>query len=165
MMLPMTPITRRLMPAAPPRSARNETARDDTASSLYEHAAGLLASAGALEAAARTPGAAVALGPTLACLEASFGALVGVTEQLGGHAVEPRSEERVRAGTRPAAWEVDRRFRDLINAVEAARVTCAYARDVVGPVQACARSLRLIDVAADAASDRPDDGPPGEIGS
>jgi hypothetical protein len=58
----------------------------DPAQALYEHAAGLLASAGALRAAAHEPGTAAALGPTLACVEASLDALADVAEQLRNHA-------------------------------------------------------------------------------
>jgi hypothetical protein len=131
------------MPAAPLRGVASATdgraAARDPAPVLYEQAAGLLASAGALNAAAHTQGAGAALGPTLACLEASFGALVGVAEQLRGQAVPPRSEAGVAlADTRPATWEVERRFRALIDAVETTRIACAHARDAVRPVEACA---------------------------
>jgi HEAT repeat protein len=115
----------------------------DSAHALYEHAAGLLASAGALRAATREPGTAAALGPTLACVEASLDALADVAEQLRDHAVEQRSGTgAVRHATGLAGWEVEARFRDFIDALESSRVACAYARVAVGPVQSCARHTR-----------------------
>ena len=60
MMLTMPPMTRRLMPAAPLRGAGSATAERaaarDPGPVLYEQAAGLLASAGALNAAAHARG-------------------------------------------------------------------------------------------------------------
>jgi hypothetical protein len=115
----------------------------DPAQALYEHAAGLLTSAGALRAAAHEPGTAAALGPTLACVEASLDALADVAEQLRNHAVERRTETRaVRHATGLASSEVDERFRELIDALESSRAACAYARVAVGPVQSCARHTR-----------------------
>lgn len=64
----------------------------DPARELYEHAAGLLATAQALEAATHTRGAVAAVGPTLACLETSLVALAGATERLRGHALERLTE-------------------------------------------------------------------------
>jgi hypothetical protein len=123
--------------ADPPAAGR------DPVQALYEHAAGLLASAGALRAAAHEPGTAAALGPTLACVEASLDALTDVAEQLGNHAVEPCSEiGPVRHATEPAGSEVEERFRELIDALESSRAACAYARVAVGPVQSCARHTR-----------------------
>lgn len=145
----MTSMKRRLEPAAPLRGVSAATAEcaaaRDPEPVLYEHAAELLASAGALKAAAQAEGAGAALGPTLACLEASFDALVGVAEQLGSQAVSPLSAAGgapVRADTRPATWEVERRFHALIDAVETTRAACAFARDAVRPFQACARLSR-----------------------
>jgi hypothetical protein len=115
-------------------------AEPDPAHALYGHAAGLLASAGALQAAAHAPGAAAALGPTLACLESSLDALAAVAKLLGDQAVEPISESAaVRTEPGLAGSEVEQRFRHLIGALEASRVACAYARVAVGPVQSCAR--------------------------
>jgi hypothetical protein len=115
----------------------------DPAQALYEHAAGLLASAGTLRAAAHEPGTAAALGPTLACVEASLDALADVAEQLRNHAVERRSGTgAVRNATGLAGSEVEGRFRELIDALESSRAACAYARVAVGPVQSCARHTR-----------------------
>jgi hypothetical protein len=115
----------------------------DPVEALYEHAAGFLASAGALRAAAHEPGSAAALGPTLACVEASLDALADVAEQLRNQAVERRSgTEAVRYATGLAGSEVEERFRELIDALESSRAACAYARVAVGPVQSCARHTR-----------------------
>jgi hypothetical protein len=109
----------------------------------YEHAAGLLASAAGLRAAAHEPGAAAALGPTLACLEASLDALTDVGEQLWNHFVGRRSEtEAVRHATGLADAEAEERFREFVHALERSRAACAYARLAVGPVQSCARNTR-----------------------
>jgi hypothetical protein len=115
----------------------------DQAPALYEHAAGLLASAGALRAAAHEPGPAAALGPALACVEASLDALADVAQQLRNQAVEPRFEtSAARRATRPAGSEVEERFHALIDALEGSRAACAYARVAVGPIQSCARHTR-----------------------
>jgi hypothetical protein len=115
----------------------------EPAQAPYAHAAGLLASAGALRAAAHEPGTAAALGPTLACVEASLDALADVAEQLRNHAVERRSGTgAVRHATGFAGSEVDERFRKLIDALESSRAACAHARVAVGPVQSCARHTR-----------------------
>ena len=97
MIVAMTAMTRRPMLVAPFRfdAAAGNPVREagpDPAHALYGQAAGLLASAGALHAAAHAPGAATALGPTLACLEASLDALAAVAKLLGDQAVEPTSE-------------------------------------------------------------------------
>lgn len=59
----------------------------DRAHALYDEAAGLLATAHALEAAAREPEVVAALAPTLACIETSLGALRSVSEQLRDQAL------------------------------------------------------------------------------
>ena len=144
MMVAMTATTRRPMLVAPFRFdvAAGNPAREaepDPAHALHGQAAGLLASAGALQAAAHAPGAAAALGPTLACLEASLDALAAVAKLLGDQAVEPTSESAA-ARTEPALAgpEVEQRFRHLIRALEGSRVACASARVAVGPAQSSA---------------------------
>jgi hypothetical protein len=145
MIVAMTAMTRRPMPVVPVRSDADggspaREAGPEPAHALYGHAAGLLASAGALEAAAHAPGAAAAVGPTLACLEASLDALAAVAGLLGEQAGEPTSQTAgVRTAPGLSGSEVDRRFRHLIGALERSRVACAYARVAVGPVQSCAR--------------------------
>ena len=144
MMVAMTARARRPMPLTRFQSDADAgnppAARRDPAHALYEQAAGLLASAGALQAAAHAPGTEAALGPTLACLEASLHALAGVAERLRDQAVRsPLPTGPMRHETSPAGSEVEERFRDLIEALEHSRVACASARVAVGPVQACAR--------------------------
>ena len=147
MIRPMEPKPRRLKRAPAHREAHSEAAEraiaPDAARSLHEHAAGVLASAGALQAAARTSGSASAIGPTLACLEASFDSLAGVAKHLGDHATGHRRGEMVPTTTVPAEWEIEHRFRDLITAVREAQIACGHARDAVGPVRSCARLARL----------------------
>jgi hypothetical protein len=60
----------------------------DPAHVAYDHAAALLTSARALEAATRDPGAVPALAPTLACLDVSLDALATAVERLRTHALE-----------------------------------------------------------------------------
>jgi hypothetical protein len=103
---------------------------------LYEHAAGLLAVAGALHAASHEPGASAALSPTLACLEASLEALAGAAEQLGIHAAEQVSD----GGASPvdatvARADVRQRFRRVVDALQSARVQTAHAHSAVRPVR------------------------------
>ena len=77
----------------PIHPAQNEpTGGRDPAHALYEHAAGLLASAQALQASAQAPGAVAATAPTLACLEVSLSALNGAIDSLRGGALERLSD-------------------------------------------------------------------------
>lgn len=116
------------------------TADRDPVHVLYEQAAGLLASSGALRAAAHTPGIAAALGPTLACLEASLDALAGVADELGKQAVQSDSEAGATGfGARRTESEIARRFQHLADALEESRVASGYARVAMGPVESCAR--------------------------
>src|SRR6478752_7996639 len=64
----------------------------DPAHELYEHAASLLSTAQALEAATHDPGVVAAVAPTLACFEASLTALAAATERLRRHALERLTE-------------------------------------------------------------------------
>src|SRR3954449_5996440 len=76
-----------LMERTKPMS-RTSTPRDsfaggrDPAHELYDHAAGLLATAQALEAATHAPDAVAATTPTLACVETSLVALGDAVERL-----------------------------------------------------------------------------------
>jgi hypothetical protein len=92
-----------------PRSAALSDDLEAPAVALYEHAAALLAVAGALQAAADEPSVGAALSPTLACLEATLEALAGSAERLGLHAVEQISDGDaagpVRCCARETAWE------------------------------------------------------------
>jgi hypothetical protein len=107
---------------------------------LYEHAAGLLAVAGALQAAAHQPGAAAALSPTLACLEASLEALADAADRLGVHAVEHLFDADSSPAESPVARaEAQQRFKSVVDALQRARAECAFARVAVGPARSCAR--------------------------
>src|SRR3954451_4382797 len=72
------------------RDARAHAPPDgrDPAHELYEHAAGLLAAAQALEVAADAPGSIAAVAPTLTCMQTSLVALAGTVERLRGHTLE-----------------------------------------------------------------------------
>jgi hypothetical protein len=123
--------------------AAERSAAPDPAKLLYEHAAGLLASAGGFDAASRTPGVGAALGPALACLEASLYSLAGAAEHLSARARErPDGGDLKHSLNAPVARGVNQRFRDLVNAIEAAQSACGYARDALGPVHSCRRLAR-----------------------
>jgi hypothetical protein len=107
----------------------------DPAHELYEHAAGLLAAAHALEAAAHAPGAVAAISPTLACLEAALGALAETTERLRGQALERLSEpmlpnEDLRAQRAEIALHLER----LAGVLEQASQVSTSARGAIEPV-------------------------------
>src|SRR3954464_10043291 len=78
----------------PPRTSsgavdtHSSTSGRDPAHELYEHAAGLLATAQALEAATHAPGSIAAVAPTLTCLQSSLVALAGAVDRLRGHGVD-----------------------------------------------------------------------------
>ena len=129
--------------ARPDPEAEGREAAPDGPHALFEPAAGLLASAGALRAAAPGPGAAVSFGPTLACFEASLEVLADVARLLQDQAVERAHPTRVaRTHTGLVGAEVEYRFRHLIDALERSRVACAQARVAVGPVQSGAPRTR-----------------------
>ena len=111
----------------------------DPARDLYDHAAGLLASARALEAAARAPGASAALGPTLACVEASLEALAQDAEHLSEHALGERSQDADR-DVLATRGEAEQRFTLLVAALADARVACAASRTSAGLVLHAGRS-------------------------
>jgi GTP cyclohydrolase IA len=94
----MTPCVLR----APRDPNRQPEAGRGAAHVAYDHAAALLASAQALEAAARASGAIPALAPTLACIEASLEALALTAERLRGHTLERLSDPVLPAGGRAA---------------------------------------------------------------
>ena len=109
----------------------------DPAHELYEHAAGLLESAQALEAAAHARGAVVAVSPTLACLETSLAALADATERLRGQALERLTEpvlpnEDLRAQRAAIALHLER----LAGVLEQASQIARSARDAIEPALA-----------------------------
>jgi hypothetical protein len=110
------------------RSAAAEPAHE-----LFGLAASLLATARALEVAARTPGTATAVQPTLACLESSLEALAEAAGHLSEHG---RAEGAHRVdGTRRAARAVaEQRFKQLAEVLSDAGVACGAARIAAGTV-------------------------------
>jgi hypothetical protein len=109
----------------------------DPAHALYEEAAGLLSAARALEAASRVPGALAALGPTLACVEASLDALGEAATQLGDRAVRrlswpPLTDHDMRTDRTEAV----QRFGRLVVALEDGRDACTRTRASFGPIMA-----------------------------
>jgi hypothetical protein len=115
--------------------SRNATGGRDPAHELYEHAAELLTTAHALEAATHEPGAVVAVSPTLACLEASLVALAGATERLRRHTLERLTEpvlatENLRAHRSEVALHLER----LAGVLEQGSLACTQARDSIEPV-------------------------------
>jgi hypothetical protein len=130
----MTALTTFMTTTAPPIDRAPSGGRDP-ARELYEHAAGLLATAQALEAATHTRGAVAAVGPTLACLETSLVALAGATERLRGHALERLTEpvlanDDLRAHRADIALQLGR----LAGVLEQASLASAHARDSVEPM-------------------------------
>ncbi len=125
-------------------TARHRPQRDsavtggrDPAHELYEHAAGLLASAQALEAATHSRGAVVAVSPTLACLEAALAALADATERLRAQALERLTEpvlpnEDLRAQRADVALQLER----LAGVLEQASQISTSARGAIDPVLA-----------------------------
>jgi hypothetical protein len=109
----------------------------DPAHKLYEHAAGLLASAQALEAATHARGAVVAVSPTLACLETSLAALADATARLRAQALERLTEpllpnEDLRAQRADVALQLER----LAGVLEQASQITTGARGAIEPVLA-----------------------------
>jgi hypothetical protein len=135
----MTPLAESMVRA--PRTddvpSRFATRGRDPAHELYEHAAGLLTTAQALEAATLEPGAVAAVGPMLACWEASLAALAGASERLRRHALERLTEpvlatESLRAQRADVALQLER----LAGVLEKGSLACTRAHDSLGPVLA-----------------------------
>lgn len=112
-------------PNSPPLAAR----RDDTSNAdgqragpsgqgLFDAAADLLVAARALAANAGAPDSSMALGPTLACVEASLEALAEAADRVG----EETFTESLSLSM------PDRRFRRLADALLSAAGACSGAR-------------------------------------
>jgi hypothetical protein len=105
------------------RGVQRHGAEADPGKQLFEHAANLLASAAALEAATHVPGASVALGPTLACVEASLEALADGVDQLN-----ERVQHDLAASGVPTQMATTRRFGQLADLLRSCRMACADTR-------------------------------------
>jgi hypothetical protein len=106
----------------------------DPAHELYEHAAGLLATAQALEAATHAPGAIAAVAPTLTCVQNSLEALADAVDRLRGHALE-RLTDPVLDGQdlRPLRADIALRFERLAGILEQGSVVAGRTRDAMEP--------------------------------
>jgi hypothetical protein len=111
-----------------------ETARQP-GTAVFEHAAVLLASAQALEAAAGEPGAATAPGPMLACLDLSLDALAHAVEQLRGNALELVARSATDRESRFAITDAAQQFGALAALLADGRDACVLARSSVVPIQ------------------------------
>ena len=109
----------------------------DPAHELYDHAAGLLATAQALEAATHPPDAVTAIAPTLACLETSLVALDGAMERLRRRALQRLSEPVLTTDDlRPVRADVSLRMERLAGMLRQCSLECAAARDALEPATA-----------------------------
>ena len=111
-----------------------ETARQP-GTAVFEHAAVLLASAQALEAAAGEPDAETALGPMLACLDLSLDALAQAVEHLRGNALEPVARSATDLEIRFAITKAAQQFGALVAVLADGRDACVLARSSVVPIQ------------------------------
>lgn len=130
-----------LIERAPPRP-RALTAREhrpgagrDPAHTLYQHAAGLLATAQSLEAATRAPGAVAATAATLACVETSLAALASAVERLRGQALERLSDPVLpNEDLRPRRAELAQAFERLAGVLDQGSFASGRVRTVIEPV-------------------------------
>jgi hypothetical protein len=118
----------------------------DPAHAAYGHAATMLASAQALEAATHPSGAVPATPATLACLETSLDALSLAVARLRAHALERLADpvlpgddarpRRARVGddARPRRARVAADLAQLAGTLEQAASACAHARHSLAPV-------------------------------
>ena|SRR5690349_20206133 len=107
----------------------------DPAHSAYGHAAALLASAQALEAATHRSGSVPATPATLACLETSLDALSLAVARLRAHTLE-RLADPILPGdeARPRRARVAADLAQLAGTLERAAGACALARRSIAPV-------------------------------
>lgn len=107
----------------------------DPAHSAYGHAAALLASAQALEAATHRSGSVPATPATLACLETSLDALSLAVARLRAHTLE-RLADPILPGdeARPRRARVAADLAQLAGTIEQAAGACAHAQRSIAPV-------------------------------
>jgi len=107
----------------------------DPAHVAYDHAAALLTSARALEAATRDPGAVPAVGPTLACLDVSLDALAEAVERLRAHALERLADPILPVeGMRARRAEIAADLARLAGLLEQGSQTATQAQRSLAPV-------------------------------
>src|SRR3954470_17859994 len=104
---------------------------------LYDHAAGLLAAAQALEAATHPPDAVAAIAPTRACIEASLSGLNGAVERLRRRALQRLSAPVLTTeDLRSLRADVSLRLERLAGMLEQCSLECATAREALEPAAA-----------------------------
>jgi hypothetical protein len=112
----------------------SSTSGRDPAHELYEHAAGLLAAAQALEAATRAPGSIAAVAPTLMCVQSSLVALAGAVDRLRGHALDRLTDPVLDAeDLRPLRADIAMRLERLAGVLEQGSVVAGRTRDSMDP--------------------------------
>lgn len=122
----------------PPRAAAgSEEASDhlDPAHALYHHAAGVLASAQAVDAASHAGGAVAAVAPTLACLDTGLAALAAATERLRAQALARLAEPLFEADDRRRhRAELSASFERLAGVLAQASIAAEQALAATDPV-------------------------------
>jgi hypothetical protein len=110
------------------------TSGRDPAHELYEHAAGLLATAQALEVATHAPGSIAAVAPTLTCVQSSLVALAGAVDRLRGHALDRLTDPLLEVeDLRPLRADIAVRLERLAGVLEQGSVVAGRTRDSMEP--------------------------------
>jgi hypothetical protein len=133
----MTAIAEITTPGTDPRDRLSDGSAvvDDPAHALYAEAAGLMATAHALEAATHTSGSVAAAAPTLACMEASLTALAAAVERLRSHALRRLSEPVLAIDDlRPQRADIALQLERLTGVLEQGSHASAQARSSLQPV-------------------------------
>jgi hypothetical protein len=106
----------------------------DPAHELYEHAAGLLAAAQALEAAAHAPGSVSAVAPTLTCVQSSLVALAGTVDRLRSHALDRLTDPVLDVeDLRPLRADIASRLERLAGVLDQGAIVASRTRDSMEP--------------------------------
>ena len=109
----------------------------DPAHELYNHAAGLLATAQALEATTHPPDAVAAIAPTLACIETSLVALGDAVERLSRSALQRlMTPVLTTEDLRPLRADVSLRMERLAGILRQGAFESAAAREALEPATA-----------------------------
>ena len=117
-----------------PRGDLMEHGRDP-AHVLYEHAAGLLATAQSLDAATSESGTVPALAPTLSCLETSLVALASAVDRLRGHTLERLSAPLLPTDDlRPLRADIAAQLERLSGVLAHGSISAGQARASLEPV-------------------------------